>query len=183
MADIDISVLAKWISISAISVLANIDIGHIGIGQISVKIHGYQQKYRHISAKIPVIGQISAKMIILVSVSVADMLVLIYQYRYRQKYRYRYQLDRYRFNPNLQSARNKTEGFKKCNKRSNCALCQHSEPGVISSYTCPVTNKTVNISTPLTCTDKGVYLAFCRKDNGQCYSIIFLILGIVKLLC
>ena len=52
-----------------------------------------------------------------------------------------------------QSSRNKTEGFKKCN------------------YTCPVTNKTVNISTPITCTDKGVYLAFCRKDNGQCSQV------------
>ena len=64
--DTDISVSANWISVSAISVSAsvsaNIDIGYIGIGQISVKIHGYRPKYRHISAKIPVIGQISAKM-------------------------------------------------------------------------------------------------------------------------
>jgi hypothetical protein len=78
LADTDISVSANWISVSAISVLANIDIGYIGIGQILVKIHGYRPKYRHVSAKIPVIGQIS--------VSVADMLVLIYLYRYRQKY-------------------------------------------------------------------------------------------------
>jgi hypothetical protein len=57
----DISVSANWISVSAISVLAsvsaNIDIGYIDIGQISVKIHGYHPKYRHIFAKIPVIGQ------------------------------------------------------------------------------------------------------------------------------
>jgi hypothetical protein len=79
----DISVSANWISVSAISVSANIDIGYIGIGQMSVKIHGYRPKYRHISAKIPVIGKILAKMKI--SVSVADMLVPIY--RYRQKYR------------------------------------------------------------------------------------------------
>ena len=70
-----------------------------------------------------------------------------------------------------QGTRVKTEGFRKCNKRSNCALCQHSEPGVISSYTCPVTNKTVSISSPITCTDKGVYLAFCKKDNGQCCQV------------
>jgi hypothetical protein len=69
----------------AISLSANIDIGYIGIGQISVKMHGYRPKYRHISAKIPVIGQISAKMKITVSVSVADMLVITY--RYQQKYR------------------------------------------------------------------------------------------------
>jgi hypothetical protein len=61
-------------------------IGYIGIGQISVKIDGYRPKYRHISAEIIVICQISAKMKISVSVSVADMLVLIYLYRYRQKY-------------------------------------------------------------------------------------------------
>ena len=61
------------------------DTGYIGIGQISVKIHGYRPKYRHIAAKIPVIGQISVKMKISVSVSVADMLVQIY--RYRQRYR------------------------------------------------------------------------------------------------
>jgi hypothetical protein len=64
--DTDISVSAKWISVSAISVSASvsaiIDIGYIGIGQISVKIHGYRPKYLHISVKIPVIGQIIAKM-------------------------------------------------------------------------------------------------------------------------
>jgi hypothetical protein len=85
------SIPGNWISVSAIPVLAsvsaNIDIDYIGISQISVKIHRYRPKYRHISAKIPVIGQLSAKMKISVSVSVADMLVLIYRYRYRQKYR------------------------------------------------------------------------------------------------
>jgi hypothetical protein len=84
--DTDISVSANWISVLAISVSvsANIDIGYIGIGQISVEIHGYRPKYWHIAAKIPVIGQISAKMKILVLVSVADMLALIHRYRYRQ---------------------------------------------------------------------------------------------------
>ena len=65
LADTDISVSANGISVSAISVLAsvsaNLDISYIGIGKISVKIHGYRSKYRHISAKIPVIGQISVK--------------------------------------------------------------------------------------------------------------------------
>ena len=70
----------------AISLSANIDIRYIGIRQISVKMHGYRPKYWHISAKIPVIGQISVKMKISVSVSVADMLVQIYLYRYQQKY-------------------------------------------------------------------------------------------------
>ena len=91
MADTDTDILVStiWISVSAISVSAlvsaTLDIGYIGIGQISAKIHGYRSKYRHISARIPGIGQISAKMKISVSVSVADMLVQIY--RYRQKYR------------------------------------------------------------------------------------------------
>jgi hypothetical protein len=92
MADIDtdISVSVYWISVSALSVSAsasaNIDFGHIGIGQISVKIHGYGPKYQHISAQIPVIGQISANMKISELVLVADMLVLIYLYQYWQKY-------------------------------------------------------------------------------------------------
>ena len=61
LADTDISVSANRISVSAIlvsvSVSANLDIGYIGIGQISAKIHEYQPKYRHISAK----SQLSAK--------------------------------------------------------------------------------------------------------------------------
>jgi hypothetical protein len=89
--DTDISVSANWISASAISVSAsvsaNVDISYISIGQISVKIRRYRPKYQHISAKIPVIGQIPANMKISVSVSVADILLLIYLYRYRQKYR------------------------------------------------------------------------------------------------
>jgi hypothetical protein len=83
----DISVSAIWISVLAISlsalVSATLDFCYFSIGQIFAQIHGYRPKYRHISAKIPVIDQISAKMKI--SVSVADMLVRIY--RYRQTYR------------------------------------------------------------------------------------------------
>jgi hypothetical protein len=44
------------ISVS-VSVSATLDIGYISIGQISVKIHGYRPKSRHISVKIQVIGQ------------------------------------------------------------------------------------------------------------------------------
>ena len=47
-------------------------------------------------------------------------------------------------------------------------FCTHSKRGVISSYTCPVTKQSVNITTPITCTDQGMYLAFCSKDNGTC---------------
>ena len=57
----------------SVSVSATLDIGYNGISQILVKIHGY----RHISDKIQVIGQITVKMKI--SVSVADMLVQIYR--------------------------------------------------------------------------------------------------------
>jgi hypothetical protein len=59
--DTDISVSAIRISVSARSVSAyvsaSIDIGYIGIGQTLVKIYGCRSKYRHILAKIPVIGQ------------------------------------------------------------------------------------------------------------------------------
>ena len=64
--------------------------------------------------------------------------------------------------------RPKQVGFKKCNKRSNCSLCQHSDPGVVSSYTCPTTNQSVSITQPISCTDKGVYLLCCTKDTGPC---------------
>ena len=48
--DTDISVSAIWISVLSIQVLvlvsATLDIGYIGIGQISAKIHGYRPIYR-----------------------------------------------------------------------------------------------------------------------------------------
>jgi hypothetical protein len=78
----NISVSAIWISVSAISVSvlvpATLDIGSIGIGQISTKIHQYQPKYQHISAKIPVIGQILAKIPVIGQISAK----LKYRYRW-----------------------------------------------------------------------------------------------------
>ena len=73
--------------------------------------------------------------------------------------------------PAHRQGRDRGVGFRKCGKRTNCVLCQHSEPGVISQYTCPVTSKTVNISSNITCTDKGVYLLYCGKDNGLCNKV------------
>ena len=74
--------------------------------------------------------------------------------------------------PQHRTGRTRPVGFKKCGRRGNCALCCHSEPGVISSYTCPITDQTVEISTPITCTDEGVYLLFCAKDNGECRRVV-----------
>jgi hypothetical protein len=80
LADIDTEVSANGISVSAVavsaSVSATLDIGYIGIGQIMAKVHGYQPKCRHISVKIPVIGQNEN----------IDMLVLIYWHQNWQKY-------------------------------------------------------------------------------------------------
>ena len=73
--------------------------------------------------------------------------------------------------------RNKPPGFRRCGKRSNCSLCQHSGPGVTSSYTCPVTNETVKITAPSTCTDQGVYLALCKKDCGRCSQLAPIYVG------
>ena len=73
--------------------------------------------------------------------------------------------------PAHRQGRDRVVGFRKCGKRTNCALCQHSEPGVISQYTCPSTSKTVTISSNITCTDKGVYLLYCGKDNGLCSKV------------
>ena len=57
-------------------------------------------------------------------------------------------------------------GFFKCGRRSNCALCQHSENA--TSYTCPYTGATVSITQHITCQSAGVYLLFCLKDTGVC---------------
>ena len=60
-ADTDISVSANWISTSVISVSVNVDIGFIGIGKITVKIHRYRPNIGEILAKVPDIGKISVK--------------------------------------------------------------------------------------------------------------------------
>ena len=62
--------------------------------------------------------------------------------------------------------RGRLPGFYKCGRRSNCALCLHSENAI--SYTCPFTRATVTISQHITCQSAGVYLLFCRKDTGVC---------------
>ena len=50
-------------------------------------------------------------------------------------------------------------GFKKCGRKDNFALCVHSEPDIVSSYTWPVTNQIVEITSPITYT-QCVFLAF-----------------------
>ena len=62
--------------------------------------------------------------------------------------------------------RGRLPGFYKCGRRSNCALCQHSDNA--TSYTCPYTGATVSITQHITCQSAGVYLLFCRKDTGVC---------------
>ena len=57
-------------------------------------------------------------------------------------------------------------GFFKCGRRANCTLCLHSEN--TTSYTCPVTGATANISQHITCQSAGVYLVLCRKNTGLC---------------
>ena len=64
------------------------------------------------------------------------------------------------------SLRGRPPGFYRCGRRSNCALCQHSENA--TSYTCPVTGATCTINQHITCQSAGVYLLFCRKDTGVC---------------
>ena len=51
------------------------------------------------------------------------------------------------------------------------------EPGAISSYTCPVTRETVEITLPITCQDKGVYLLMCEKDTGECNKVFLTYVG------
>ena len=56
--------------------------------------------------------------------------------------------------------------FFKCGKRQNCALCLHSQNA--TSYTCPVTGRTANITQHISCQNAGVYLVLCKKDSGLC---------------
>ena len=57
-------------------------------------------------------------------------------------------------------------GFFKCGRRSNCALCLHSENA--TSYTCPVTGQKATITQHITCQSAGVYMVFCKKNTGIC---------------
>ena len=57
-------------------------------------------------------------------------------------------------------------GFFKCGRRADCTMCLHSEN--ITSYTCPVTGATANITQHITCQSAGVYLVLCRKNTGLC---------------
>ena len=54
--------IGSVISVSvSVSVLANVDIGYIGIGKISVKIHRYRPNIGEISAKCQILAKISVK--------------------------------------------------------------------------------------------------------------------------
>ena len=57
-------------------------------------------------------------------------------------------------------------GFFKCGRRSNCALCLHSENA--TTYTCPVSGATAKITQHITCQSAGVYLILCKKNSGAC---------------
>jgi len=57
-------------------------------------------------------------------------------------------------------------GFFKCGRRSNCALCLHSQNA--TSYTCPVTGAEARITQHITCQSAGVYLILCMKNRGVC---------------
>ena len=61
-------------------------------------------------------------------------------------------------------------------KRENCALCRHTT-GTVRSYTCPVTKTVVNITSPITCSDVGVYILLCKKSSGQCQALCPTYLG------
>ena len=56
--------------------------------------------------------------------------------------------------------------FYKCNRRSNYALCLHSN--IASTYSCHVTGASVNSSQHITCQSSGVYMIRCVKTTGPC---------------
>ena len=58
-------------------------------------------------------------------------------------------------------------GFRKCSKRSDCSVCQHSVNS--STNTCNHTGESFPISSPVSCTTPGViYSITCSKDTGLC---------------
>jgi hypothetical protein len=67
-------------------------------------------------------------------------------------------------------------GFFKCGQRTNCSLCLHSENA--TTYTCPVTGKTAEITQHITCQSGGVYLLLCKKTSGACARLAPLYVGI-----
>ena len=101
LADTDTKILVSvnCISILAISVSvfvsATLDIGYIGVGQISVKIPGNQ----HLSARIPGIGQNENNGIGIGGQYVGSSISVLAKISAGTMYRYRYQLDPYRSNP------------------------------------------------------------------------------------
>ena len=67
-------------------------------------------------------------------------------------------------------------GFFRCGRRSNCALCLHSENA--TTYTCPVSGATAKITQHITCQSAGVYLILCKKNSGACARLAPTYIGI-----
>ena len=78
--------------------------------------------------------------------------------------------------PQRRPLRPRPHGFYKCRRRSNCALCLHSENA--TSYTCPFTRQMVKIDQHISCQGAGVYMVFCRKTTGPCAALSPTYIGI-----
>ena len=76
--------------------------------------------------------------------------------------------------PGLRAAR--PNGFFKCGRRSNCALCRHSVN--TSSYTCPITGESVTLTQHISCQNTGIYLILCKKTTGLCSRLAPTYIGI-----
>ena len=61
-------------------------------------------------------------------------------------------------------------GFKKCGKRSDCSVCQHSVNS--STHTCTSTGEIFIITSSATCTTpRVIYCITCVKNTGQCVQL------------
>ena len=45
------------------------------------------------------------------------------------------------------------------------------------SWFCPLTQQKVEINTRIACTDKGIYMLWCKKDTGECSMVVPTYLG------
>ena len=66
-----------------------------------------------------------------------------------------------------------SQGFSKCNKRSDCALCSHSFNSATRTVYLPNnTVKTYPINSKISCTDENViYVISCDKSEGECSKV------------
>ena len=69
--------------------------------------------------------------------------------------------------PPNRKKRDVNRGFKKCNRRADCAVCCHSEN--TSVHMCNCTKQKYKIKSSVSCTSTNIiYCLSCTKSSGEC---------------